>query len=395
MSNQDRSHDIQAQLQAAGLAGWLFYDFRRSNPLAYRILHLPGEGIASRRWFYWLPAQGEPVKIVSALEQGKLDTLPGQKRVYRSWKELHATLRDVLPSGGQVAMEYSPMAAIPVVARVDAGTVELVRSFGVEVVTSADLVQYFEARLSPEQWASHQAAAAVLLEGKRLVKQHMAEALRSGQPLSETSIQTWLAMFVQSRGLRADHGAIVAVNAHASNPHFEPSQAHDTPIREGDLVLIDFASKLDQPHAVIADYTWMFYAGPEVPAEMARIFGIAAQARDAAIGLIKLRVAAGQAVHGWEVDDTARGVIETAGLGEYFVHRTGHSIGEDTHGNGANNDNMETQDERRLIPRTLFSIEPGIYLPEFGVRTEVNVYLGDDGTVTVTGDAQPAIEPLL
>ena len=395
MSTTDRITEIRAMLREAGLDGWLLYDFRRSNILAYRILQLPPAGHATRRWFYWVPAQGDPVKIVSALEPGNLDTLPGEKTIYRSWRDLHAALERVLPSPGAVAMEYSPLAAVPVVARVDAGTVELVRSFGVDVRSSADLVQAFEARLSPEQWASHQAASAALLDAKRGVAAYMRDTLQAGQPLSECSVQAWLEGFLTERGLVAEHGAIVAVNAHASNPHFSPDPAHDTPIRPGDLVLIDYVTKLPQPGAIMADYTWMFYAGRDVPAEMARIFSIDARARDAAIAFLRERVEGGQPVYGYEVDDVARGVIEAEGLGEYFVHRTGHNIGEDTHGNGANIDNLETQDQRRLIPGILFSIEPGIYLPDFGVRTEVNVFIGYDGKVHVTGELPQAIEPLL
>lgn len=395
MSNP-RVDAIQAMLQQAGLAGWLLYDFRRSNILAYRILQLPQAGIASRRWFYWLPASGAPIKIVSALEQGNLDTLPGEKIVYRSWRDLHDALQAVLPTRGQVAMEYSPMAAIPVVARVDAGTIELIQSFGVEVVSSADLVQAFEARLSPEQWASHQAASAHLLAAKKAVARHMGDALRAGQAISECSVQAWLDEFMQGRGVvQGGHGAIVAVNAHASNPHYSPDPARDTPIRLGDLVLIDFVTKLDQPGAIMADYTWMFYAGSQVPDKMAQIFAIDARARDAAIAFIRERIGAGAPIYGYEVDDVARGLITDAGYGDYFVHRTGHNIGEDTHGNGVNIDNLETQDQRQLIPGVLFSIEPGIYLPEFGVRTEVNVYIGHDRTVTVTGELPQAIEPLL
>lgn len=391
----DRIAAIQDALRGEGLDGWLFYDFRRSNPLAYRILGLSSEGHITRRWLYWIPRDGEPTRIVSALESGRLDSLPGRKAIFRSWRALHGILAEMLPPGGRVAMEYSPAAAIPVVARVDAGTVEMIRALGVDVASSADLVQMFEARLSPEQWASHQAAAAHLLTARREVAQHMADALRADTPLTEAGVQAWLADFLTRHGLVADHGAIVAVNGHASDPHYEPSASHDTPIRRGDVILIDYWAKVNQPGAVMADYTWVFYAGEQVPKLAARIFAVAAEARDTAIALVRQRVTAGQALHGYEVDDAARGVITAAGYGDYFVHRTGHSIGEDTHGNGANIDNLETQDQRRLIPRTLFSIEPGIYLPDVGVRTEVNVYLGDDATVIVTGDPQPAIEPLL
>ncbi|MFN8474139.1 MAG: M24 family metallopeptidase [Anaerolineae bacterium] len=396
MPNLDRiTTDIPAQLREAGLAGWLLYDFRRSNPLAYRVLGLGPGGVYTRRWFYWIPANGEPVKIVSALEMYNLDALPGRRVVYHSWRELHEALASVLPTGERVAMEYSPMAAVPMVSRVDAGTIELVRSQDVEVVSSADLVQFFEARLSPYQWDSHRRASERLIEAQQMVAADMAVALRLGRPISEVSVQRFLSDFLAAHNLVADHGAIVAVNAHASNPHYEPSPERDTPICPGDTVLIDFWAKVNEPGAIMADYTWMYHAGDTIPDDRARVFAVAVDARETAIAFIRERLAGGHAVHGYEVDDVARGVIAAAGYGEYFIHRTGHSIGEDTHGNGANIDNLETQDDRRLIPGALFSIEPGIYLPEFGVRTEVNVYIGDNNEVIVTGVSQREIELLI
>lgn len=394
MSTPDRIQAIQARLREADLDGWLLYDFRRSNPLAYRVLQFGREGVFTRRWFYWVPAHGEPVKIVAALEQWNLDSLPGQKIVYRSWRELTEALAQVVRPKARVAMEYSPLAAVPVVSRVDAGTVELVRSLGADVVSSADLIQHFEARLSPEQWASHCQAAAHLVEAHSLVAEHIAAALSEGLTITEYTVQQFLGQFLTDHGMVADHGANVSVNANASNPHYEPSAERATPIRQGDLILIDYWGKIDRPGAIMADYTWMYFAGDSVPDEYARVFETARQARDAAIALVRERVQAGQPLHGYEVDDAARGVIVAASLGDYFIHRTGHNIGEDTHGNGANIDNLETQDSRLLIPGALFSVEPGIYLPAFGVRTEVNVYIGEDQTVHVTGVPQPAIRAL-
>ena len=388
-----RVADIQKALREAGLAGWLFYDFRRSDPLSYRILLLDQNKFASRRWFYFVPAEGEPTKVVHRIEPEKLDALPGRRLVYLRWQQLHAYLRDALstaggPSGAlpKVAMQYSPMGDIPYVSRVDAGTVELVRSMSVEVATSAELVQHFEAVWTPEQKETHDRAADnihnIILEAFG----EIGRKIKAEEALTEYDIQQFIMRRFEEEGMTSDGAPpIVAVNANSASPHYGPSKDVHSPIRRGDFVLLDVWAKLKRPGAVYADQTWTGYVGEAVPEEHARVFEVVSGARDAAVQFLREQVAAGNYVGGGEVDDVSRAVIERAGFGDQFVTRTGHSIGEEVHGNGANIDNLETPDKRRLAPHTCFSIEPGVYQEGlFGVRSEIDVYLGD-GTVEVTG----------
>jgi Xaa-Pro dipeptidase len=406
-SPQNRVSEIQRALQQASLDGWLFYDFRKSDPLAYRILLLDREAFASRRWAYYIPATGEPVKIVHRIEQEKLDTLPGRQLVYNRWQQLHGHIRDALLGAGdgnanaskslRVAMQYSPNNDIPYVSRVDAGTVELVRSFGAEPVTSADLVQIFEAVWTPEQKEMHDRAADnihnIILEAF----QEIGRRIRSDEPLTEYDIQQFIMRRFEEEGMTSDDDPpIVAVNSNSAMPHYVPNRERNSPIRRGDFVLLDVWAKLKKPGSVYADQTWTGFVGDSVPPEYARIFEIVSGARDAAVAFLNEQIPAGNYVRGAQVDDVSRGVIERAGYGAEFTTRTGHSIGEEVHGNGANIDNMETPDTRRIIPRTCFSIEPGIYQENlFGLRSEIDVYVGD-GTVEVTGQPiQTEIIPIL
>ncbi|HEV3470069.1 MAG TPA: M24 family metallopeptidase [Pyrinomonadaceae bacterium] len=388
-----RVSDIQDALREAGLQGWLFYDFRRSDPLSYRILLLDQQKFASRRWFYFVPAEGEPTKVVHRIEPEKLDALPGRRLVYLRWQQLHAYLRDALstaggPSGARprVAMQYSPMGDIPYVSRVDAGTVELVRSMGVEPVTSAELVQRFEAVWTPEQKASHDRAADnvhnIILEAFG----EIGRRVKAGEPLTEYDIQQFIMRRFEEEGMTSDGAPpIVAVNANSASPHYGPTAEVHSPIRRGDFVLLDVWAKMKQPGAVYADQTWTGFVGDEVPEEHRRVFEVVSGARDAAVEFLREQVRAGNYVKGGEIDDVSRGVIERAGFGEQFVTRTGHSIGEEVHGNGANIDNLETPDGRRIAPHTCFSIEPGVYQEgRFGVRSEIDVYVSD-GDIEVTG----------
>jgi Xaa-Pro aminopeptidase len=379
-----RIEEIQALLRERRIDGWLFCDFRRSNPIAYQALGLHTK-IVTRRWYYFLPAAGEPRKLVSALEAGALAELPGATHIYRTWQEREHGLGDLLAGAHTIALEYSPRNAIPYVSRVDAGTVELLRGFGKELVSSADLVQHAVARWSQEQLASHVEASERLMRAKDAAFAFIGEELRSGRNPTDYEVQQQMWQQLGESGLVADAPPIVATNAHASDPHYLPTAANATPIREGGVVLIDFWGKLDLPDAVYADHTWMAYAGRAVPERPREVFACVARARDAAIALVRRVMGAGGTLHGYQVDDAARQVIADAGFGDYFVHRTGHSIGEEVHGDGANMDDYETRDERLVLPRTCFSIEPGIYLPEFGVRSEVDVYVGEDGALTVTG----------
>lgn len=391
-----RLDQIARTLAEAGLDGWLFYDFRLSDPLACRILGLSGGRISTRRWFCYVPARGAPRALVSAVESEHLAQLGVETVVYRSAGQLTAALEAILGGARRVAMNYSPRCAIPYVSRVDAGTLELVRAMGVEVVSAADLIQRFEAQLEPAQLESHRRAASAV---RRVVDETFAEiarSVRAGSPVSEYSAQQFVLSRFAVNGLVADHPPILAVNAHAALPHFEPSAAADTPIRRGDLVLLDLWAKEPAADAVYADLTWMAYAGERVPDEHAQIFTIVAAARDAAVDFISERVGTGRPVRGEEADRVARSVIERAGFAEQFVHRTGHSIGREVHGTGANLDSLETQDHRALIDRTCFSVEPGIYLTgRFGVRSELDMTIENGRAEVTAGPPQREITALL
>jgi Xaa-Pro aminopeptidase len=380
---------IQKVLDDQQLDGWLLYDFRGSNPIARAVIGFDESQIGTRRWFYLVPRRGEPLAILHVIEPNALKGAPGRKLLYRSWKELEAALRDNLRGLARVAMEYSPGAAIPYVGRVDAGTIEMVRAAGPEIVSSADLVQIFEARWTPEQKALHDRAARDTLAAKDEAFALIRERLAAGRPIKESEVQAFIQSRFESRGLFTHHPCIVAVNEHASDPHFETAPGpNDREIKKGDVVLIDLWAKVAKdPRAVYYDATWMGYCGQEVPARVREVWEAVKGARDAAVAFVTEAVAAKRTIHGWEVDDASRGFIEARGFGPYFLHRTGHSIGYEVHGNGVNIDNLETRDQRRIIPGVCFSIEPGVYLPEFGVRSEIDMYVGE-GRAEVTGDIQ-------
>jgi Xaa-Pro dipeptidase len=386
---------IQSALREFSLDGWLFHDFRGSNPLARRILDIDAGTMGTRRFFYWVPAEGSPRKLVHRIEAGALDHLPGETRIYLRWQELEAGVQALVSGARRLAMEYSPRNANPYVARVDAGTVELVRSFGAEVVSSGDLVQRFEASWDDEQWRMHLAAEVHTRSAFDLAFGLIAARVRAGGSIRETEVQAAIMDHFQHHGLTTYHPPIVAVGPHSGDPHYEPLPGQDSPIAAGDLILIDLWAKLDQPRAVYSDLTRVGFVGDAVPSCYEEIFAIVAKARDAAIARVRAAFAAGEPLRGWQVDDAARQVIESAGYGPQFVHRTGHSIGQEVHGNGANMDNLETHDERLVLCRTCFSIEPGLYFSEFGVRSEVNVFIGGAGQVHVTGGLQERVLPIL
>lgn len=369
---------IQQALQSENLDGWLFYDFRRSNPIAHQVLTLPAKDLYTRRWFYFVPSSGTPSAIISAVETHVLRSLPGERHIFRTWGEMGSHLQTLLRPDMRIAMEYSPMNAIPYIARVDAGTVELVRSYGVEVVSSANLVQRFVAQMSDAQLESHREAGHRIIAAKDRLFTELGRDMSAGVPLNEYSVQQRFADVLRQTGVvLADGLPIVAVNGNAGNPHYEPTNERHSPIQRGDLILFDFWARLPEADSVFADYTWMAFAGTreEIPLRQRTVFEIVRQARDAGIAFVQQQLAAGQPVEGRQVDDATRAVITKAGYGDYFVHRTGHSIATSVHANGANIDNFETQDERVLLPNTCCSIEPGIYLPEFGVRSEVNLLI--------------------
>ncbi len=394
MTPAERVERIQEALREGGLSGWLLFDFHGTNPIARSVLGLaegPGAPKATRRWYYLIPAEGAPEKIVHRLEPRSLDHLPGASRAYLTWQELEEAVATVVDrllgaSGGRppaIAMEYSPLARLPYVSRVDAGTVEMVRAAGAEVVTSADLAQRFGGVLEPPARADHRRTGTLLHEILKRAFERAREAARSGAHLTEVSLQRWIEERVAEAGLVSSDPPTVAVNAHSGDPHFTTSPATDAPIGRGDYLLLDLWAKGTQPGAVYADYTQVAFLGASAPEGHQAIFTAVREARDAAIMAVRDALRAGRVLRGCDVDDAARGVIRARGYADRFPHRTGHSIGEEVHANGVHLDNLETRDERRLLEGTLVSVEPGIYLDPFGVRSEVNLLIdGNEGVVT-------------
>ena len=377
----DRIAAIQQALRAAHLDGWLFYDHHNRDIIGYRILGLDAAKMTTRRWFYFIPAEGAPRKLCHSVEPRRLEALPGETRIYLPWQQMQQLLKETLGDARRVAMQYSPSCLIPYISLVDGGMLELVRSFGVEVVSSADLVQRFLARLDDAQVESHRRALAAIDAAKDAAFARIGEAHRRGEDPLETEIQAFLMEQFRDADLETDHPPIVAVNGHAADPHYAPSAATPTPIRRGDLVLIDLWARGKGPRDVYADITWVGFCGDRPPERLERIFRVAADARDAGLALLARAHAEGRTLAGFEVDREVRERIAAAGFGDRFVHRTGHSIETRVHGDGANLDDLETHDTRPLVPGLAFSIEPGIYLPDegLGVRTEIDVFLAADG----------------
>lgn len=386
---------VQAALRGAGLDGWLLYDFHGSNPVSRRVAGLATTGhLSTRRWFYLVPASGEPRALVHRIERRALAHLPGATREYAGRVELETGLREVLAGCRRVAMEYSPLAAIPYVSRVDAGTVELVRASGAEVVSSGDLVQQFEALWPTDGFETHRAASERLYRIKDRAFEFITRRLRDGVPTTEFDVQAAMVGWFGEEGLVSDSAPIVAAQENAGDPHYQPTAAAARPIAGNEVVLLDLWGKLDRPRAVYADISWVGFTGPAIPAPVEAAFTAVRDARDAAIALVQDAAAAGREVRGFEADAAARHVLQRAGFGQAILHRTGHSLGEEVHGNGAHLDDYETRDERRLLPGTGFTVEPGLYFPAFGVRTEINVAWGPSGP-EVTGPRQAAVVPLV
>ena len=377
--------EIQEALRERKFDAWLFYDHHHRDPIAYRVLGVREDLMVTRRWFYLIPAQGEPAKLVHRIEAGHLDPLPGSKDVYSGWQELWDKLRTMVSSHTTLAMQYSPNNLIPYVGLVDAGTVELVRGFGNTIVSSADLVARFEAVWSDEQVASHFAARDAIDKVTAAAFQEIGQRVRNGGT-HEHEMQQWILEAFRRENIITEDLPVVAVNQHSSDPHFEPRADRSARIKLGDHVLLDIWGKKNTPNAVYYDITWTGVVGK--PSEQQRkIFEVVRSGRDAAIQAVESAIKERRKIAGWEVDRAARDSITQAGYGEYFIHRTGHSIGVSVHANGANMDNLETKDEREIIPNSCFSIEPGVYLPEFGVRSEVNM-LVRKGSAEVTGKIQ-------
>ncbi|MDE0482055.1 MAG: M24 family metallopeptidase [Candidatus Poribacteria bacterium] len=389
--------EIQTTLATLDLDAWLLYDFRGINPISQNVAGLTDAHI-TRRWFCLIPAQGEPKWLIHRIETSNFTDVSGTVSLYAGWQELNEEMKFLLSDVKSVAMEYSPNASIPYISRVDAGTLEWIRSFGIEVHSSAELAQYVEARLSEAQYEGHQKSANLILQAKDYAFSWIGNQLKAGNTITEYDVQQQILNQFDQMELVADHPPIVAVNANSGDPHYAPTKTHTQQIKAGDFILIDLWAKQKDPDAVFADTTWVAYAGITVPDKYVEIFEIVKEARDRAVAFIREKWAANEPIPGYAVDDCVRGYITEKGYGEYFIHRTGHNIGTVIHGNGVNLDNLETQDARLLIPGICFSIEPGIYLTDFGVRTEIDVYLagaGRDGVVLTTAPVQNQVLPLL
>jgi len=380
---------IQAALRERNIDGWLFYDHHHRDPIAYRVLGLPDGLMVTRRWFYLIPAQGEPVKLVHRVEAGHLDTLPGSKRQYSGWQELFDSIKSMLVNCRDIAMQYSPNNLVFYVSLVDGGTLELIRGLGKNVVSSGDLVAQFEATLSAPQINSHFAARDAIDSITAEAFKEIGTRARNGGT-TEHEIQQWFLEAFRRENLVTDDPPIVAVNANSGNPHYEPHAGNSASIREGDFVLLDIWAKKNTPGAVYYDITWDCFVGNSPSDRMREVFQTVRQARDIGVETVQKAVFAGRPIAGWEVDRAVRTFINKSGYKDNFIHRTGHSIGTDVHANGANMDDLEVHDERRILPNSCFSIEPGVYLPEFGVRSEVNV-LVRPGSAEVTGKIQNEI----
>ncbi len=380
---------VQQKLTELNWDGWLLYNYRRSNDLACDFLEISPEALITRRFLYWIPQKGKPIKIVHAIEEGVLNHLPGEKITFQTWKEWEERIQDILISSRVVAMEYSPRNALPNLSKVDAGIVDLIRQFAVQVVSSAPLLQHFTGIWNGEKWKLHREAADALCRIVDKVWGRIAHFLKEGKLLTEFDVQQFMAEQFGNEQCHSDDLPICAVNANSANPHYSPNPDTALPIQKGDLILIDLWCKKKVSQAVYADITRVAMASSEPPPLQNSIFHIVRQAQKAATKLVEERFLKKQPVMGWEVDQAARNVIQTAGYGDYFIHRTGHNIDTKDHGNGANIDNYETHDDRLLLPRTCFSIEPGIYLPgKFGIRLEYDVFIHEDGKIQTTGGEQ-------
>jgi len=377
---------IQAALRDRNIDGWLFYDHHHRDPIAYRVLGLPANTMVTRRWFYLIPAEGEPVKLVHKIEPGHLDSLPGIKRQYAGWQELFENIKTMLKSYRDLAMQYSPNNLVFYVSLVDGGTIDLIRGLGKNVVSSGDLVAQFEATWTEEQIESHFAARDAIDAITAAAFQEIGRRVRSGGT-TEYQVQQWFMEAFGRENLITDDPPIVAVNANSGNPHYEPHAEGSAAIREGDLVLLDVWAKKNTANAVYYDITWTGFIGKAPSDQIREVFKTVTAARDVGVKTVVDAIGAGRSIAGWEVDRATRAHIKKAGFGDYFIHRTGHSIGTEVHANGANMDDLEIHDERRILPNSCFSIEPGIYLPEFGVRSEVNVLVRPK-SAEVTGKIQ-------
>jgi len=382
---------VQENLRSDGLDAWLLYDFNGSNPIAARLAGLTnGSHMTTRRWYYLIPASGSPRALVHAIERHNLDALPGEKQIYAGREQLALGLDRLLRGVRRVAMEYSPQGAIPYLSRVDAGTAEMIRARGVEIVSSGDLVQRFEATWTPAQYAQHMRASDALYRIKDRAFDAVRVALERGERITEYDLQQRMVQWFEEEGLTSDSAPDVALGPNAGNPHYLPSPEKSAVIVADQVLLLDLWGKVREPGAVFADITWVGFTGARVADEAARAFDVIVRARDAALALVEESAMTGRELHGWEVDRAARNVLEQSGYGAHILHRTGHSLGETVHGNGVHLDDYETHDDRRILPGAGFTIEPGLYFDTFGVRTEINVFRRERDAV-VSGPRQMSL----
>lgn len=387
---------IQQALQEEALDAWLFYYFHENDPLALRILDLDQEHFFSRRWYYLVPAIGEPRKLVHRIEADALDSLPGQKDIYLGWRQLEEKLEILLSGTKRVAMQYSPRNAVPYISKVDAGVVELVRSCGCEVISSADLISRFESTIDELQLASHIRAVELLKQIVHQAFRRIKQCIENSEPVNEYQIQQFICNRFSEEGLVSNSPPIVAVNSNSGSPHYQPTVERYAPIRKDDFVLIDLWAKLKEPpDSIYGDITWTAFVGDTVPEKYNKIFDVVAGGRNVALEFVRQSVAKAQTLYGFQVDDAARDYIKTQGFGDYFIHRTGHSICQEVHANGANMDNLETKEERKVIANTCFSIEPGVYLEDFGIRSEIDVFVGKKQVIVAGEPIQSSVIPLL
>jgi Xaa-Pro dipeptidase len=389
MSFASKLREVQASLMEQEIDGWLLYDYRRSNSLAYTFLEIPSDIMVTRRFFYWIPQKGDPVKIVPLIEPYTLDHLPGLKWIYRGWQDLERLLFSIAVEGRKIAMEYSPYNALPNISKVDAGTVELIQKARSQVVSSANILQRYTSIWTPAQLQSHLAAAQVLENIVDRTWAFIEHSLQLSNPLDEYKVQQFMLRAIDEEGCQTADWPTCAVNVHSADPHYHPTPEQALPIVNGDFILLDLWCKQKIPRAVYADITRIGVAAAQPTQKQQEIFNIVKNARDIATLMIKEHYENQRPLEGWQVDQVCRNVIQEAGFGDYFIHRTGHNIGEEVHGPGANLDNLETHDYRQLLPGTCFSVEPGIYLPqEFGVRLEYDIYLDLAGQIRITGGIQ-------
>ena len=380
---------IQKALRDKRIDGWLLCDFRNRDELAYRVLGLDFKKMTSRRWYYYIPAKGEPRKLVSAVERMRLDSLPGKRSVYLSWEELHRSLKKLMGPKKTIAMQYSPKNNVPYVSIVDGGTIELLKSLGYKIVSSSDLISMFVSVIPEEGYRTHIEAGRIMDRIRAEAFDRIRGAVRDNTGATEYDIQQYMMKRFREEGLTTYDPPMVGVNDHPADPHFDTTRENARAFKQGDTVLIDMWAKKDVPGGIYYDITWVGYVGDTPPAKYVKIFNAVKAGRDAAVKFVQEKFARGETCYGWQVDDACRNVVKKAGFGRYFLHRTGHSITEETHGNGVNIDNLETKDERALLPGCCFSIEPGIYLEgEMAVRTEINMFIRHDGVPEVTGEVQ-------